>query len=171
MTESIEKEIKRAIAASEGNYYRLILLVGESGSGKTKTLNDVGKALGVSVLNLNLLLSKQLLEVTPKQRPLQLPKIFKKVIKEADEMVILDNIEILFDTSLKQDPLRLLQKASRNKTIVSSWGGKQDHSKLLYAKAGHSEYKAYDITDLLTVGMDGPTDFNPITQPGEVDKV
>lgn len=98
MAEPIQNIFKRAIAASEWTYHRLILLVGESGSRKTKTLNDLGKELGVEIINLNLLLSGQLLEMTPKQRSLQLPKILENTIREEGETVILDNIELLFDT-------------------------------------------------------------------------
>lgn len=170
MAEPIQNILKRAIAASEGIYHRLILLIGESGSGKTQTLKDLSKELGVPILNLNLWLSKQLLEMTPKQRALQLPKILENGIRKSGEIVILDNIEILFDTRLKQDPLRLLQKISRNKTIISSWSGKQDSLKLLYAEAGHPECRAYEIKDFLTVNMDGRSNFNPATKLGEVDK-
>ncbi len=160
MAEPIQKKIKRSIAASEGAYHRLILLVGESGSGKTKALNDLSLEIGVEVINLNLLLSKQLLEMTPKQRSLQLAKIIEDTIRGEGDTVILDNIELLFDNSLKQDPLRLLQMISRNKTIISSWSGKQDQSKLLYAEAGHPEYRTYDITDLLIVNMDGSSNLD-----------
>jgi hypothetical protein len=38
-------------------------------------------------------------------------------------LVLLDNIELLFDVHLKQDPLRLLQGLSRNKTVVATWNG------------------------------------------------
>lgn len=161
MAEPVENLLKRAIKISEGIYHRLVLLVGESGSGKTSTLNKLSNELGIGVINLNLWLSKQLLEMTPKQRTLQLPRILDQVIREAGEIVILDNIEILFDTSLKQDPLKLLQKISRNKTIISSWSGKQDRANLLYAQPGHPEYRIYNISDFLTVSMDGTNNFNP----------
>jgi hypothetical protein len=160
MAELIQNILKRAIAVSEGTYHRLILLVGESGSGKTKVLNDLGKEIGVEVINLNLLLSKQLLEMTPKQRSLQLAKIIEDTIRGEGDTIILDNIELLFDISLKQDPLRLLQMISRNKTIISSWSGKQDRSKLLYAEAGHPEYRTYDVSDFLIINMDGSSNLN-----------
>jgi len=41
----------------------------------------------------------------------------------AADVVLLDNVEVLFDVSLKQDPLRLLQGLSRNKTVVAAWSG------------------------------------------------
>jgi len=159
MIEPVENILKRRIATSEGLYYRLILLIGEPGCGKTKTLNKLSKDIGVEILNLNLWLSKQLLEMTPKQRSLQLPRILENAIREAGEIVIIDNIEILFDTSLKQDPLRLLQKISRNKTIISSWSGKQNGSKILYAEAGHREYRVYESSDFLTVNMNGKSNL------------
>ena len=161
MAEPIENLLNRAIKITEGIYHRLILLVGESGSGKTSTLNNLSNKLGIEILNLNLLLSKQLLEMTPKQRSLQLPKLLDQIIREAGKIVILDNIEILFDTSLKQDPLKLLQKISRNKTIISSWSGKQDRANLLYAEPGHPEYRNYNISDFLTISMDGTNNFDP----------
>jgi hypothetical protein len=160
MTERIQDKLKRSIASSEGTYHQLILLVGESGSGKTKTLNDLSIDIGVEIINLNLLLSKQLLELTPKQRSLQLAKIIEDTIRKEGDTVILDNIELLFDNSLKQDPLRLLQMISRNKTIISSWSGKQDRSKLLYAEAGHPEYRTYDVTDVLIINMDSSSNLN-----------
>jgi len=160
MPEPILDILKRSIDIPEGTYHRLILLVGESSSGKTKALNDLSIEIGVKVINLNLLLSKQLIEMTPKQRSLQLAKIIEDIIRGEGDTIILDNIELLFDTNLKQDPLRLLQMVSRNKTIISSWCGKQDRSKLLYAEAGHLEYRSYDITDLLIVNMDGSNNLN-----------
>lgn len=164
MAEPIENLLKHAIEMSERIYHRLVLLVGESGSGKTSTLNHLSNELGIEIINLNLRLSEQLLEITPKKRPLQLPKILDQVIREAGEIAILDNIEIMFDTSLKQDPLKLLQKISRNKTIISSWNGKQDHLKLLYAERGHPEYRNYKISDFLTVSMDGTSNFDSSTK-------
>jgi hypothetical protein len=69
--------------------------------------------------------------------------------------VVLDNIEILFDKDLKQDPLRLLQGISRNRSVVASWNGTVSGSKLLYAEAGHPEYRSYDLEDTLIVSTRG----------------
>jgi hypothetical protein len=56
-------------------------------------------------------------------------------------------IEVLFDVSLKQDPLRLLQGLSRNKTVVAAWSGSIDGEHMVYATPDHSEYKRYPIRD------------------------
>ena len=57
--------------------------------------------------------------------------------------------------SLKQDPLRLLQGISRNRTVIASWNGTYTEGRLLYAELGHHEYRSYDAVDALIVGMDG----------------
>jgi hypothetical protein len=69
--------------------------------------------------------------------------------------VVLDNLEIIFAKDLKQDPLRLLQGLSRNRTVVASWNGTASGGRLLYAETGHPEYRSYDSVDALIVKMDG----------------
>ena len=132
-------------------YNRLVLLVGEAGSGKTGMLQDIAGELNTSVVNVNLALSSQLLELTTKQRPLKLPKILGQIVDNADPPVVLDNLEILFDKSLKQDPLRLLQGISRNRSVVASWNGAVTDGMLFYAEPGHPEYWRYESVDALIV--------------------
>ena len=144
-------------------YYRLVLVVASSGAGKTKVIQDVSKQLDLPIMNINLLLSEQLLELTKQQRALRVPYILKGMISEIDnDIVLLDNIEILFDVSLKQDPLRLLQGLSRNKTIVATWNGKIQKNHLIYAEPGHVEYKRYPVADFLVVSPDFKTDRDEI---------
>ena len=154
MTATIQDKIKQSLLASEGLYHRLVLLVGESGSGKTNVLRDVAEDFGASVINLNLELSSELLELTAKQRSLRLPSILDQIVSCELSPVILDNIEILFDKDLKQDPLRLLQGISRNRAVVASWNGAVTSGRLLYAEPGHPEYRNYETADALIVSME-----------------
>jgi len=155
MAEPLHDKIKRSIHAAEGMYHRLVLLVGETGSGKTGVLRDVAEEVGASFINVNLALSGELLELTAKQRSLRLPGILDQIANQAQSPVVLDNLEILFDKDLKQDPLRLLQGISRNRSVVASWNGTMNSGRLLYAETGHPEYRSYDSVDALIVGMDG----------------
>jgi len=155
MAEPIHDKIKRSIQAAEGLYHRLVLLVGETGAGKTCVLRDVANEFGTSVININLALSSELLELTAKQRSLRLPGILDQIAEKAQSPVVLDNLEILFDKDLKQDPLRLLQGISRNHAVVASWNGTSAGWRLVYAETGHPEYRSYDSVDALIVNMDG----------------
>ena len=155
MTENIHNTLIQSIQAVEGLYYRLILLVGKTGSGKTRVLRKLAETVGSSVVNVNLALSSELLELTAKQRSLRLPGILDQIADQAQAPVVLDNLEILFDKDLQQDPLRLLQGISRNRTLVASWNGSISSGRLLYAEPGHPEYRSYDTVDALIVSMDG----------------
>jgi hypothetical protein len=155
MAEPIQDKIKRSLQSAAGLYHRLVLLVGETGSGKTGILRDVAEDFGTSVVNINLALSSELLELTSKQRSLRLQGILEQIADNAQLPVVLDNLEILFDKDLQQDPLRLLQGISRNRAVVASWNGTSVGGRLVYAETGHPEYRSYESVDALIVNMNG----------------
>lgn len=167
MHKSARDTIKRSLQASAGLYYRLVLLVGETGSGKTGVLQSVAQDFQTFVINMNLALSRELLELTTKQRSLRLPGILNQIADQAQPPVVLDNLEILFDKDLQQDPLRLLQGISRNRAVLASWNGTFSSGRLVYAETGHPEYRYYDGIDALIVSMDGVTTIDLATSDRE----
>lgn len=93
-----------------------------------------------------------MLDLTERQRALQVHILLEDILRQADnEVVLLDNIEILFEVALKQDPLRLLLGVSRNRTVVATWNGEIKNNSLTYAAPGHPEYKHYPVRDFLPV--------------------
>ena len=105
-------------------YNRLVLVVGTSGTGKTSVLRTLGETENAPVLSVGAQISERLLGLTERQRVLQLPTILKDAVASLPlEMTLLDNTEVLFSPDLKQDPLRLLQRISRNRTVIASWLG------------------------------------------------
>ena len=155
MTDMIINNIKRSLNEASEMYHRLVLLTGESGSGKTNVLHKLADDLGISVMNINLDLSRELLDLTARQRSLRAASILDQIVDKAGSPVVLDNLEILFDRELKQDPLRLLQGISRNRSVVASWNGIINSGRLLYADPGHPEYRCYEQVDAIIVNMDG----------------
>lgn len=166
MVQPVQERVMQSLQVAEGMYHRLVLLVGESGSGKTGVLQDVATDLGTSVINVNLELSRKLLELSARQRSTRLPAILGQIADEVDSPIVLDNLEILFDTSLQQDPLRLLEGISRNRAVLASWSGTVSSGKLTYAEVDHPEYRKYESVDALVVGMDNSS--NQATQLDEV---
>ncbi len=136
MAESLAEQIIHKIDQASQLYYRLILVVASSGMGKTMALREVAKHTEYGYTNINLGLSQRLLE------------------ENGTQVALLDNIELLFDTSLKQDPLRLLQGISRNRTVVASWNGSIENEHLIYAQPDHPEYRRYSTTGLLVIGVE-----------------
>ena len=152
MPESLADRVVKTIGQASELYHRLVILVAPAGSGKTAALRDVHARTAAPLINVNLELSRRLLDLTERQRTLQLPRILAEIVSAPDDdMVLLDNIEVLFDVSLKQDPLRLLQGLSRNKTVVAAWSGSSDGEHIVYATPDHPEYKRYPLGDLLLV--------------------
>ena len=160
MNSPLAEIIRHAIQAADSLYHRVVLLAGPSGSGKTPVIREVADSLGTSITNINLCLSQQLLELTSRQRSLRLPNIMDQIVEQTQAPLILDNLEILFDTGMNLDPLRLLQGISRNQVVVASWSGTYSACRLQYAELGHPEYKLYENVDALIVSMDGTTSFD-----------
>jgi len=99
-----------------------------------------------------------MLELTERQRALQLPRLLREIVDDAaSEVVLLDNLEILFDVSLKQDPLRLLQGLSRNKTVVAAWNSSIDNDHMTYAVPDRPEYQRYLVRDFLVASPEVAT--------------
>ena len=154
MPKPLADRIIYALSHARELYYRLIFIVGPIGSGKTAILQDLGNRIKASVLNVNLELSRRMLDVTERQRSQRLPKTLRDMLANSPgDAAILDNLEVLFDISLKQDPLRLLQGISRNRTVIASWNGSVDDGYLVYAAPGHPEHKRYEIKDFFVIDI------------------
>ena len=145
-------EIKKRIDEVQALYFQLILLVGGAQTGKTAVLQGLAESLSVPLINVNLELSRRMLDLTERQRALLTQKLLSEIVRAAPgELVLLDNIEILFDVHLKQDPLRLLQGLSRNKTVVAAWNGSIVDGHMTYAVPDHPEYRRYPMREFLVV--------------------
>lgn len=160
MCESVYDKIKRSIQAAEWQYYRLVLLVGEDTQSKNAAFKEAAREFASPIINVNLELSQKLMELTPRQRCHNLPGILNALAEQAlsptgqaAALVLLDNIDILFDINLGHDPLRLLQALSRNRTVLAWWNGTIRSGRLIYAENGHPEYRSYHKPDALIVDM------------------
>lgn len=161
MAEPLAGQVIQGIADAEELYYRLVLLAAPSSSQKTAALQAVAKRVGASLVNLNLELSYRMLELTELQRALQLPRLLSEIVDTSiSDVILLDNIEILFHISLKQDPLRLLQALSRNKVVVAAWNGSVINGQLIYGAPDHAEYKRYPVRDFIVITSEALNERN-----------
>ena len=152
MAEPLSAHIMRLIPQAVNMYHRLVLVVAPLGAGKTAALREVAQQTGYNYINVNLELSRCMLELTQRQRQLQASRLLQDVIRAAHgQTVLLDNLEILVDVSLKLDPLRCLQDVARDRTVVASWNGTVTAGHLTYAIPDHPEYRRYALEDLVIV--------------------
>jgi hypothetical protein len=162
MASQLSLRLLERIADAAALYHRLVLLVGPPRSGKTETLMEIVAARAWPRINVNLQLAERLLDLTQKQRAVRVAGLLDEIVKATSaEVVLLDNIEMLFAVDLAQDPLRLLERLSRNRTVVAAWPGSFDGRTLTYAEPGHSEFKKYPMPQALIVNVHQPA-------PGDV---
>lgn len=150
--QNLAQQLRGQLEGVSALYNRLLLVVGTAGSGKTAALRRFAELESCSMIDVGMKLSPLLLDLTERQRILQLPKLLEEIVSRAGgQLVALDNTEVLFSVVLQQDPLRLLQGLSRNRTIVASWFGTIDGHDLTHAVPNHPEFRKYPIHDLLIV--------------------
>jgi hypothetical protein len=148
--------LQQAIEQAAVRYYRLVVLVGVPGSGKTRLLQSLSRAGGHPLINVNLELSRRMLELTRLERSRKVSKLLKEVLAETPgDVVLLDNLEILFDTALDLRPLPMLQHLDRNRIVVASWNGSLQGETLYYADPAHPEFQQFPRPEavLLTTGQ------------------
>ena len=150
MTRHLSEAAVEKIGHAENLYHRLVLVVGPEGSGKTSALRDVAERIDAPLINVGLELSRRLLDLTERQRRIRVPLLLGGIAAKTEStVVLLDNVELLFDTALRQDPLRLLQRLSRRRTVVATWNGSMEGDHIIYAEPGHPEYRRYPVDGFL----------------------
>lgn len=142
-------EIRRV----RSSYHPLVLLVGPAGSGRGGVLRLAAEQVAGRVVNLNLELSRRLLDVPAEQRPLRFARILDEILSPDAAPALLDRIEMVFDPAFQQDPVRLLRHLSRTRTVVAAWSGRTEGAFLTYAEPGHPEYRLYPVEDLSLIEM------------------
>jgi len=148
------KEIESAISKVGVSSYKLLLLAGKSGTGKTRLLRHISQEMGIPLINLGLSLSQQLLSLTVRQRKLKVSDIIEDILDEQDAARIgVDNTEIIFDPSLKVNPVGLLKNISRNRSIIWTWNGNIEGNYLTYSYSGHPEHQRISAKEFTVIAV------------------
>lgn len=135
---------------------KLILLVGPLGTSKTALLAELANRHGVKVMNVGAELGKRLAALPQRQRALQANVAMRELADEyaSGDLLLLDNIELLFDQSLKLDPLDMLKRHAHARRVLAAWPGELRDGRLIYAEMGHPEYQDYGLDNLVPFEID-----------------
>jgi hypothetical protein len=106
-----------------------------------------------SPMNIGLLLPKALNGLSQKQRCLMAGEVLRNLVDENSKLatIFIKNIEVLFDSNLKLDPLDLLKRNAKNRKLVAVWPGQIIEERLVYAGLGHGERKSYALDGIFTL--------------------
>ena len=150
----IEK-LERLVDDVGALHSKLVLLIGAPQTGKTLLLHALGKRSGVSPLDVGAELGRRLAAIPQRQRHLQTTTILRELADQhaTGDLLLLDNIELLFDRSLQLDPLDLLKRHAHAKRVVAVWPGELQGDartgRLTYADMGHPEHQDYSLAGLV----------------------
>ena len=98
MAGSLSSQIEEVLPRISDAYYKLILAVSPPRLGKTAALAEIASRHNWPRLNVKFLsVSEKLLELTHRQRAVRVASILRDILREeASDVVLLDNIELLF---------------------------------------------------------------------------
>ena len=154
-TNSVIFFLQSAVTSLKSSRVRLILLVATSGKGKTQVIRKYAEENDLPVLSLGLLITKAI------QAGLQPEKLVGYLHQEMEGLggvMLLDNLEVLFQPDFKLQVLQLLKLLSKERTIIATIPGRVIDGSLVYAEAFHPEYKVfsqYEIKDLVVIDLNG----------------
>ena len=152
MTRPLPDRVAERIGQAGSLYHQLVLVVGAAGAGKTAALREVAGRIDAPLVNVNLELSRRMLDLIERQRPLQVRRLLDGIVAErGSDVVLLDNIEILFDAAFRQHPIRLLRDLSRSRVVAAAWNGSVEGNHVRYATPGHPEYRRDPLDGVLAV--------------------
>ncbi|PWR17931.1 BREX-3 system P-loop-containing protein BrxF [Zavarzinia aquatilis] len=122
---------------------KLILLVGSSG--KTRLLRALARRLNTASLNIGVELGRRLTATPDSDRGFSLNESLREVTVNArnDVPLLLDNLEVLFEPSLKINPLNVIKLLAHSRPVIAAWPGEMRDDHLIYAGIGHPEHRDY----------------------------
>ena len=135
--------LERLVAEVGDLQSKLILLAGNGG--KTKLLRSLGERLQSLPVNVGVKLGQRLAATPVFERGFSANELLRDITVSArsNAPLLLDNLEVLFEPSLKINPLDLIKRLAHARSVVAVWPGELWDDRLVYARLGHPEYRDY----------------------------
>lgn len=145
------EDLDQLVEDISGVNSKLMLLIGPPRSGKSSLLRELSERRETRVLSVGAALGRELLIEPSTQRHLQAADLLKGIADQfvSQGLLLIDNIELLFDRTLQLSPLDLLKRHAHARRVVAAWPGELRDGRLTYATMGHPEYQDYGVDGLV----------------------
>jgi hypothetical protein len=151
-----------ATTAAGAAYYRLLIVVAEDGEHRSSILRELHLKHAVTVIRAAQRLSATLLEIGQASRARAVyPALEVLLLDCAGEFVALDHLELLFEPSLRFDPLQALARLARNRIVIAVWPGRLTSGTLTYAEPDHPEFYEQQVKDFAVFVANPPSHLLP----------
>jgi len=141
--------LRSALKTARREHFRIIWVVGGSASERSAVIRVVADAEDGAVLDVGRLLSAALIEVPSPHRAVSVDDAFSDMLSNGGkEVLCLDHLEILFETSLMLQPIDLVKNASRRFLLVASWPGTFAQDSLVFGPEDHPAHLKTPCRDL-----------------------
>lgn len=145
-------ELQADVARARGEHFRLVWVAGGSSSERTALLRSMAEADGGVFVELGKTLSRALLDVPVPLRTASVEESFAACFAESPQKsTCLDNIEILFEPSLRINPITLIKRASRHSLLIVAWPGAISQECLLFGPSDHPAHLKIAMQELESI--------------------
>lgn len=150
ISSSSKDELKRLVArasrAAEYCSHNLVLVVLEPEV--RVSLDKDSQIEDVELINVSKSLSQRIVCLSANERIKRLDVEFEEVAQECNENIWLTKLDLLFEPSLKAEPILLLKWLSKSRPVVAIWPGQIYEKTLVYAEPGSKDYRTFSLQEL-----------------------
>ena len=159
--EEITAQLRIAVQQAQSSYHRLVVLVDNKDQFNNDALNVLCNNLNYGYLNIGICLGQELAKLNKEHRSLKASGVLDDILQAVDfDCIILNRLDILFEPTLQLKPFAILERLSRNKSIIVCWPGKYDGENLSYSETGRKDYFSTPQTNLILIELPVLGHFN-----------
>lgn len=142
-------ELQADLARASGEHFRLVWIAGGTAAERSALLRALSDAENGRLIDVGKVLSTALIDVPLPLRTASVEDCFVACLGAPPAAVsCLNHLEILFDPSLRTNPVALVRGASRYAVIVAAWPGNVIANRLSFGSSDHPAYMELSEQDI-----------------------
>lgn len=131
-------ELQAQAARASVEHHRLVWVAGGSSLERSSLLKALAETEDGAFVEIGKILSSAIIEIPAPLRPASVEECFAAILSERPAPVVcLDHLEILFESSLRLNPVELIKGASRHRLLVASWPGTTQGNRFCFGPDDH----------------------------------